>query len=120
MLFAELHYTLAWSSSGHIDLTSFAVASAVINLIRFASKGLVRKLGVLGLVKRFYGLALDEFGTGGYSSTDVKVSFLKSRGYLTEQNIQLLFWGLPKEVANEDLHAGNIPKIGERLDKKGQ
>jgi hypothetical protein len=120
MLFSELNYMLAWSSSGHVDLTSFSVASAVVNLIRFASKELVTKLAILGMVKKRYGLALDEFGGGGYSP-DIKISSLKSRHHLTEDDIRILLWGLPKEVANEDLHLGNIPwGIGERVDKNGQ
>jgi hypothetical protein len=54
------------------------------------------------MVKKRYGLALDEFGQGPSYSVDVKISFLKVHPHPTGGDIEILFWGLPQEVVEED------------------
>lgn len=105
----------AWSWDGHGRLTAFALAAAITQLI---------KLGKGDLMKRFHLLHLEcvRAITGGRTSDlykDLAKAPVPSSGQM-ENALRVLFRKLPERVQEADLHAGNIPMVGEWLDSNGQ
>jgi hypothetical protein len=114
---------LAWSWFGHGQLTEMGLAFAISQFVN------LRKMFVLKRLKKFEtvqsAIEADTLGSPGFPPTEKEVNkFLEDQEKHTptgeEQSLVRLFSELPSWVQEEDLHRGNIPKVGEWLEKDSQ
>ena len=114
---------LAWSWFGHGQLTEMGLAFAISQFVN------LRKMFVLKRLKKFEAvqsaIEADILGSPGFPPTEKEVNkFLEDQEKHAptgeEQSLVRLFSELPSWVQEEDLHRGNIPKIGEWLEKDSQ
>ena len=114
---------LAWSWFGHGQLTEMALAFAISQFVN------LRKIFVLKRLKKFEAIQSaiegDVFGRPGFPPTEKEVNkYLEDLDKRAptgeEESLVRLFSELPGWVQEEDLHRGNIPKVGEWLEKDSQ
>jgi hypothetical protein len=117
------NFFLAWSWFGHGQLTEMALAYGIS---QFA---ILRKLFVLKRLRQFEAVqsAIEEeaLGQPGFPPTEKEVKkFLEDQvkrpSTSAEQSLVRLFSELPSWVQEEDIHRGNIPKIGEWMEQDSQ
>jgi hypothetical protein len=117
------HLFLAWSWFGHGQLTEMGLAFAISQFMN------LRKLFVLKRLRQFEkvqsAIETAALGSPGFPPTEKEVNkFLEEQEKRsptdTEQSLVRLFSELPTWVQEEDIHRGNIPKIGESLEKDSQ
>ena len=100
-----LETLFAWSPSGHSQITAAAVTAAITTFIALGKTALNTKLADLGLKK-----VKDTAGTFG----------LFAKAMTAQEALVYLMQGLPGSVVLVDGHLGNIPTIGEHLEKDSQ
>ena len=117
------HLFLAWSCFGHGQLTEMGLAFAISQFMN------LRKLFVLKRLRQFEkvqsAIETAALGSPGFPPTEKEVNkFLEEQEKRsptdTAQSLVRLFSELPTWVQEEDIHRGNIPKIGESLEKDSQ
>lgn len=112
---------LAWSWGGHGDITRSAVAIGISALFMSNKRDVLRRLvnvsHILEMLRRNSGRP------DSTSKKDVEAKLAemeKHPPFPGEQALARLFDTLPRRVQTEDLHAGNLPGVGEYLDGDGQ
>ena len=140
----------AWSSTGHLTITQAAVLLAIGAIKAVSRPGLMQKLGKMydklssfqegiistplnavgNAIKGTFGSDLAavtsgdaaDFGrtTAKDASSRWKEIGLGWSAKSDEDKLRYLMYPLPYQVVKVDLHAGNMPKVGEKLDKQGQ
>ena len=96
-----------WSWSGHGSITQAGVLLAVSGLLKLGSSGIVKKL--CDLAMKIYAAGMSE------GSTPLKYPLTTD-----EKKLLSMLRPLPGKVQRVDLHLGNLPSVGEHLDKQGQ
>jgi hypothetical protein len=117
------HLFLAWSWFGHGQLTEMGLAFAISQFINLRKLFVMKRLGQFEKVKSAIETAA--LGRPGFPPTEKEVDkFLEEQEKRAptdmEQSLVRLFDDLPTWVQEEDIHRGNIPQIGEWLEKDSQ
>jgi hypothetical protein len=108
----------AWSWDGHGRLTTLAVAAAINQLVWLGKSDLMRRIVRLCGVKIMVaGLPRESSGSHLYSNIEKDPLPTEDS---TRDSLKALLMPLPSTVQMTDLHAGNIPVVGEYLDSNGQ
>jgi hypothetical protein len=106
----------AWSWTGHGELTTLGVALAISQFVMVAKSTMLAKLHRFSVVKRNI--------RDGYADEklikDELARLEKHPPSSVEQDLVFLFDMLPSSVQEEDLHLGNIPRIGDHLETDSQ
>lgn len=114
---------LAWSWFGHGQLTQIALAYGISQFVA------LRKIFVLKRLRQFEAvqsaIETDVLGSPGFPPTETEVNkFLEELERHppsdVEKQLSRLLSALPSWVQEEDIHRGNIPGIGESLEKDSQ
>ena len=117
------HLFLAWSWFGHGQLTEMGLAFAISQFMNLRKLFVLKRLGQFEKLQSAIETAA--LGSPGFPPTEKEVKkFLEEQEKRsptdTEQSLVRLFSELPTWVQEEDIHRGNIPKIGESLEKDSQ
>jgi hypothetical protein len=113
----------AWSWAGHGQMTVGAIVIAIARLIPLGKVTVMQRLNQFGALQA--GFDKNTFGsTPSKKSAERIEAVVKGVEHhsLTamQENLIHLFEDLPSLVQEQDLHIGNIPVIGEHLEKDAQ
>jgi hypothetical protein len=138
---------LGWSWTGHGQLTELALALAIAKLLPMGKVFILKRLGQIAQLKSIvkeaaFGALKSTLGLGGnlfksavedaaasrvpqLAKSKQEITTLLSKldnhpAGLNEQELVRLFGDLPSRVQEEDLHIGNIPNVGQYLEKDSQ
>src|SRR5262249_40662948 len=103
---------LAWSWTGHGQLTALGLAWAISKLVPLGKTFVLQRLHQFSAIRQ--AIEIDSLGTPGFPPTDKEVAdeLKKIENHspsMMEQSLILLFDDLPSRVQTEDIHVGNIP-----------
>jgi hypothetical protein len=113
----------AWSWAGHGQMTVGAIAIAITRLIPLGKVTVMKRLNEFGALR--VGSDKNTFGSTPSKKSgeriEAVVKGVEHHSPTTmQQNLIHLFEDLPALVQEQDLHIGNIPGIGEHLEKNAQ
>ena len=118
-----LNLFLAWSWFAHGQLTQMALAYAISQFAALGKPFVLKRLRQFEAVQS--AIESDALGSPGFPPTEKEVDKflveLENHPPTTVENqVVRLFSALPSWVQEEDIHRGNIPGIGESLEKDSQ
>jgi hypothetical protein len=113
----------AWNWVGHGQLTSMALGLAIAHFIPAASKLVLKRLKFIADWRS--GINQSTFGRPDYPPSEREVAkYVQEveKGPISPSAATLIraFFDLPGSVQEQDIHRGNIPSIGESLEKDSQ
>jgi hypothetical protein len=116
-------FILAWSWFGHGQLTQIALAYGISQFVALSKPFVLKRLSQFEAVQS--AIETDALGSPGFPPTENEVNkFLEEQEKHpptgVERQLVRLFSALPTQVQEEDIHRGNIPGIGENLEKDSQ
>jgi hypothetical protein len=116
-------FFLAWSWFGHGQLTQIALGFGISQFVALGKTFVLQRLRQFEAVES--AIETDALGSPGFPPTEKEVNkFLEELEHhpptSVERQLVRLFSALPSWVQEEDIHRGNIPGIGESLEKDSQ
>jgi hypothetical protein len=117
------NFFLAWSWFGHGELTEMALAVGISQFVNLGKTFVLKRLKKFETVQS--AIETEVLGRPGFPPTEKEVNkFLEDQDKHpptgAEQSLVRLFSELPSWVQEEDIHRGNIPKIGEWMETDSQ
>jgi len=119
-----MHCTLlAWSWFGHGQLTELALASAISQFALLGKNFIYSRL--LKIEATDSAIEAAALGSAGFGPSEKEIDeFIEKAQFAPpsdgEKRLARLFSPVPRWVQEEDIHRGNIPKVGEYIEHDSQ